>query len=54
MKILVDLMIISYCRSEATFSEDTMMKAGTFLDNMRSSWGQFLLNYINTRDSEAL
>ena len=54
LKILVDLMIISYCRSEATFSEDTMMKAGTFLDNMRSSWGQFLLNYINTRDSEAL
>ena len=52
LKILIDLMIISYARAESTFAEDTMMKAGNFIDTMRNSWGQFLLNYINTRDSE--
>ena len=52
LKVLIDLMIISYARSEATFGQDTMMKAETFIDDMRRSWGQFLLNYINTRDSE--
>jgi hypothetical protein len=52
LKVLIDLMIVSYARSEATFGQDTMMKAETFIDDMRRSWGQFLLNYINQRDSE--
>lgn len=52
LKVLIDLMIISYARAESNFADDTMMKAGDFIDNMRNYWGQFLLNYINTRDSE--
>ena len=52
LKVLIDLMIISYARAESNFADDTMMKAGDFIDNMRNYWGQFLLNYINTRDAE--
>ena len=52
LKVMIDLMIVSYARAESNFADDTMMKAGDFIDNMRMYWGQFLLNYINTRDLE--
>jgi len=51
LKVLIDLLIISYARAESNFADDTMMKAKDFIDNMRNYWGQFLLNYINTRES---
>ena len=52
MKIMIDLLIISYARAEANFADDTMMKAKDFIENMRNYWGQFLLNYINTREAD--
>jgi hypothetical protein len=52
LKVMIDLMIMSYARAEANFAGDTMMRAGEFIDNMRSYWGQFLVSYINTRESE--
>jgi hypothetical protein len=53
LKVMIDLMIMSYARAEANFAGDTMMRAGDFIDNMRNYWGQFLLNYINTRETES-
>lgn len=52
LKVLIDLMIVSYARSEATFGQDTMMRAEAFIDDMRGNWGRFLMNYINQRESE--
>jgi len=52
MKVLIDLLIISYARAESNFADDTMMKAKDFIEHMRNYWGQFLLNYINTRDAD--
>jgi hypothetical protein len=53
LKVLIDLLIISYARAESNFADETMMKAKDFIDNMRNYWGQFLLNYINTRESDS-
>lgn len=52
LKILIDLLIVSYARAEANFADDTMMKADQFVENIRNYWGQFLQSYINTRELE--
>ena len=52
LKILIDLLIVSYARAEANFADDTMMKAEQFVENLRNYWGQFLQSYINTRELE--
>ena len=52
LKILIDLLIVSYARAEANFADDSMMKAGQFIENIRNYWGQFLQSYINTREME--
>lgn len=52
LKVLIDLLIVSYARAEANFSDDTMMKADQFVENIRNYWGQFLQSYINTRELE--
>jgi len=54
IKILFDLMIISYARSEANFSDDTNLTAGQFVEEMRASWGRFLMSYIRTRNDESI
>jgi hypothetical protein len=52
LKVLIDLLIVSYSRAEANFADDTMLKAGDFIEQIRNYWGQFLKSYINTRDME--
>lgn len=52
LKVLIDLMIVSYSRAEANFADDTMLKAGDFIERIRNDWGQFLKSYINTRNME--
>jgi hypothetical protein len=52
LKVLIDLLIVSYARAEANFADETMMKAEQFVENIRNYWGQFLQSYINTRDAE--
>lgn len=52
LKVLIDLLIVSYSRAEANFADDTMLTAGDFIENIRNYWGQFLKSYINTRDAE--
>ena len=52
LKVLIDLLIVSYSRAEANFADDTMLKAGDFIEQIRNYWGQFLKSYINTRDLE--
>jgi len=52
LKVLIDLLIVSYARAEANFADDTMMKADQFVENIRNYWGQFLQSYINTRELE--
>jgi hypothetical protein len=52
LKVLIDLLIVSYSRAEANFADDTMLKAGDFIEQIRNYWGQFLKSYINTREME--
>ena len=54
LKVLIDLLIVSYSRAEANFADDTMLKAGDFIEQIRNYWGQFLKSYINTRDMETV
>ena len=41
LKVLIDLLIVSYSRAEANFADDTMLKAGDFIEQIRNYWGQF-------------
>ena len=52
MKVLIDLMIISYARSEANFADGTLLKAEQYIDDFRNYWGQFLGAYIHIMDEE--
>jgi hypothetical protein len=53
MKVLIDLMIISYARSEANFADGTLLKAEQYIDDFRNYWGQFLSAYINEMDADS-
>ena len=52
MKILIDLLLISYARAEANFDGDSQMSAEEFIDYIRGYWGQYLQNYVKTWISE--
>ena len=52
LKVMIDLLIISYARAEGNFADGTILKSEEFHDQMRNYWGQFLISYINHRDSE--
>ena len=45
-RVLIDLMIISYARSEANFVEGQVFKAEQLIDMLRNYWGQFLTSYL--------
>jgi hypothetical protein len=45
---LVDLLIISYSKSEAKFERDQSMTAEDFIEFLRVNWGQYLKSYLNT------
>lgn len=48
LKDLLDLLIIAYAKAETRFASDQEMDAQTFLDLLRSNWGQLLMSYVKT------
>ncbi len=48
LKELLDLLLIAYAKAETSFNADDHMPADQFLDYVRSNWGQYLVNYVNT------
>jgi hypothetical protein len=54
LKILIDLLLMSYSKAEANFQADEELKAETFVAQLRMTWGNFLRSYIQTwkKDSE--
>lgn len=48
LKLLIDLLIVSYSRAEADFEGNTEMTAEEFIELLRGNWGKFLRSYIRT------
>ncbi|MBK6900768.1 MAG: ATP-binding protein [bacterium] len=43
----IDLMTIAFAKAEATWEEDTEVRAGQFLQDLELSWGQYLKSYLS-------
>lgn len=52
MKALVDLLLISYSKAEAMFEGGLQISVEDFVAQLKSSWGQYLQNYMNTWKNE--
>lgn len=48
LKVLIDLLIISYSKSESKFEADDKMTAPDFIEMLRSNWGEYLKRYLQT------
>ena len=48
LKTLIDLLIISYSKSEAMFNADDKLSASDFIEAQRSNWGEYLKRYLTT------
>ena len=55
LSALIDLLLISYSKAEAMFEKDLELRAETFIEQLRMTWGNYLANYIETwkKDSQA-
>jgi hypothetical protein len=56
LKDLVDLLIIAYAKAEASFGSEDEMDAKSFLEMLRSNWGQYLVSYVKrwTKNEEQI
>ncbi len=52
LKSLIDLLIISYAKSESTFDKQREFKAEKFFEDLKINWGQYLKSYLETWKSE--
>lgn len=48
LRDLIDILIMSYGKAEAMFDSELEMKAEDFSEQLRSQWGNYLKNYIQT------
>jgi hypothetical protein len=48
LKDLLDLLLIAYAKAETRFASAEEMDAETFLEMLRSNWGQYLMSYVKT------
>ena len=46
LKIILDLILMAYCKAEGTFSKDQEYKAEDLIEDLRLNWGRFLENYL--------
>ena len=46
LKIILDLILMAYCKAEGTFSKDQEYKAEDLIEDLRFNWGTFLENYL--------
>ena len=52
LKALIDLLLISYAKSEVMFDSDLTLTAEKFIEQLRMNWGNYLSNYIDTYAKE--
>ncbi len=52
LKALLDVLLISFVKSESRFSLEDSFTAEDFFDQMKSNWGQYLNNYVRTWKKE--
>lgn len=48
LKSLIDLLIISYAKSESMFDKQKEFKAEKFFEDLKINWGQYLKSYLET------
>lgn len=48
LKSLIDLLLISFAKSESSFDNDKEFKASEFFEELRINWGQFLKSYVKS------
>lgn len=52
LKSLIDLLIISYAKSESMFDKQKEFKAEKFFEDLKINWGQYLKSYLETWKAE--
>lgn len=52
IRIMLDLLIMSHAKAESMFDLDVSYTAEDFINQIRQNWGQYLMNYVRTRDKE--
>lgn len=52
LKSLIDLLIISYAKSESMFDTQKEFKAEKFFEDLKINWGQYLKSYLETWKAE--
>ena len=52
LRAFIDLLVISYAKAESMFPADTSYKTETFIDELRTNWGRYLKQYMETWNKE--
>lgn len=52
IRVMLDLLIISYAKAEALFGPDAEYTADDFIQQLRSNWGQMLHSFVASRIKE--
>lgn len=52
LKVLIDLLIMSFAKSEASFDVNTPVTISTYMEQFRISWGNFLTTYLKAYQAE--
>jgi len=52
LKILIDLLIMSFAKAEALFDANTTVTISDFMEQLRTMWGSFLTTYLKTLQNE--
>lgn len=52
LKVLIDLLIMSFAKSEASFDANTTVSISSFMEQLKMSWGSFLTTYLKTYENE--
>jgi len=52
LKVLIDLLIMSFSKAEASFDANTTVTLSDFMDRLRMDWGSFMSTYLKTYQNE--
>jgi len=52
LKDFVDLLLIAFAKAEARFEPEMELRAEDFIDNLGTSWGQYMQSYLRTWEKE--
>ena len=52
LKILIDLLLLSFSKAEASFDANDTVTVSEFMDQLKISWGNFMSTYLKTFKNE--